>query len=115
MIAADLIRKTENDRTYDTFRDRFGKGGDVFTFVQTRENVPFIDAFRLLADRAGVEIKQAGAAAASGPNRSDLASVNAWAVKFFRGRLHHETIGASARLYIKNRGISAETAGVFSL
>lgn len=93
-----------------------GKGGDVFTFVQTRENVPFIDAFRLLADRTGVELKQAGGGAtASGPSRSDLASVNAWAAKFFRARLQHETIGASARQYIDNRGISAETAERFCI
>ena len=92
-----------------------GKGGDVFSFVQTRENVAFMDAFRILADRAGVELIQASGTAASGPSRSDLASVNAWGTKFFRARLRHETIGASARHYLDGRGISAESAERFCI
>src|SRR5213595_414638 len=33
-----------------------GEGGDVFTFVQKRENLEFVEALRLLAARAGVEL-----------------------------------------------------------
>lgn len=34
-----------------------GKGGDLFTFVQEMEGVDFRGALRILADRAGVELK----------------------------------------------------------
>jgi DNA primase len=33
------------------------KGGDVFTFVQEYENIPFFDALRRLADRANIPIE----------------------------------------------------------
>src|SRR3989344_4046376 len=35
-----------------------GKGGDMFSFVQEADGVEFIEALRLLADRAGVEMKK---------------------------------------------------------
>ena len=33
-----------------------GKGGDIFTFVEDMEGVPFKDALKILADRAGVQL-----------------------------------------------------------
>ncbi len=91
------------------------KGGDVFTFVQTRENIAFIDAFRLLADRAGVELEPMSRSPQSGPSRSDLVSVNAWAAGFFRATLLDESIGASARQYMASRGIAHDTAERFCI
>jgi DNA primase len=35
-----------------------GKGGDVFTFIQEIEGMEFVDALKLLADKAGVELKK---------------------------------------------------------
>ena len=35
-----------------------GKGGDMFTFVQEMEGVDFVGALKILADRAGVELKK---------------------------------------------------------
>ena len=34
-----------------------GKGGDMFTFVQEMEGVDFHGALKILADKAGVELK----------------------------------------------------------
>ena len=35
-----------------------GEGGDVISFVMKAENLDFMDAVRLLADRCGIEIKK---------------------------------------------------------
>lgn len=92
-----------------------GKGGDVFTFVQLRENLPFMEAMRLLADRAGVSMERSTGEKRTGVDRTEIAKVNAWALKFFRSRLCDESIGRSAREYVVSRGFSDETAESFGL
>ena len=57
-----------------------GKGGDVFSFIQLRENVSFMEAMRHLADRAGVDLRdttQRSPTALGEPSRTDLAKLNA--------------------------------------
>ncbi len=92
-----------------------GKGGDVFTFVQLRENVPFADAMRLLADRAGVELAATPSTSAQGPSRNDLARVNTWATQFFRSVLQDESVGRNAREYLQTRHFSDEAIERFGL
>lgn len=92
-----------------------GQGGDVFSFIQLRENVPFIEAMRALADRVGVELGDATEGKSAGPGRADLARVNDWALRFFRSRLLDESAGQSARAYIRSRDISEATEERFGL
>lgn len=92
-----------------------GKGGDIFSFVQFRENVDFGDALRMLADRAGVDLDETGERDASEPGRADLARVNDWAMRFFRARLLDESVGKVTREYLRARQISDETAERFGL
>ena len=92
-----------------------GKGGDVFSFVQFRENVSFVESMRMLADRAGVEMGDAGQTDASGPSRADVARVNAWAMKFFQGQLLNPQVGRSAREYVAGRKISDEMVERFGI
>lgn len=92
-----------------------GKGGDIFTFVQLRENVPFMEAMTLLADRAGIELRETSSSAEGGVSRADLARANSWALKFFRSRLLHDSIGRSTRAYLDGRKITPKTAERFSL
>lgn len=92
-----------------------GKGGDVFSFVQLRENVPFIEAMRILADRVGVELGDATGGTPAGLGRPDLARVNDWAARFFRSRLLDESGGRSTRAYARSRGISEATEERFGL
>jgi len=93
-----------------------GKGGDVFSFVQARENVTFVEAMRMLADRAGIDL---GVVSRSGdssePGRADVAKVNEWAARFFRTNLLDSSLGASARVYVADRNISNEVAEQFEL
>ncbi len=92
-----------------------GKGGDIFSFVELREHLTFGESLRILADRAGIDLGADSGRGKAGPGRADLAKVNAWATKFFRAELNHETKGESARKYLQGRNISDETAERFSL
>ncbi len=96
-----------------------GKGGDIFSFVQLRENLPFMEAMRLLADRAGVTLPSRGSAGASatedGPNRSDLLKINDWAQRYFHTQLVQETTGRAAQEYLRTRGFSSATTERFGL
>ncbi len=86
-----------------------GKGGDVFSFVQQREGVTFLEAMRVLADRAGVDLGRIGStdpADQSGPSRTDLGRINSWAAGFFRSTLLEEATGRGAREYLRGRGLS---------
>lgn len=91
------------------------KSGDVFSFVEQRENVPFMEAMRILADRAGVELGRSAASSATGSRRSDIAKVNEWCTGFFRSRLLHAEIGRDARAYVAGRNINDETAERFGV
>lgn len=80
-----------------------GKGGDIFSFVQFRENVPFMEAMRMLADRAGVELGDVRGAGTGGPGRAELGKVNAWALRFFQSNLRDDSVGRAARTYLRDR------------
>ncbi|MEK6797860.1 MAG: DNA primase [Planctomycetota bacterium] len=94
-----------------------GRGGDVFSFVQLRENVPFMEAFRILADRAGISLDEpkATSSGVDEPGRGDIAKVNEWAARFFRAKLRDETIGRSAREYVAGRALSDAVVDGFGL
>lgn len=92
-----------------------GKGGDVFSFIQHRENVSFSEAMSMLADRAGVTLERASATGTKGPTRADLAKACGWAAKYFRGLLCDDATGRSARAYLDERGFSAETLERFGV
>jgi len=96
-----------------------GAGGDVFKFVQLRENVSFPDAIARLAQRAGIKLEPLKRRPA-GSGREDVdpkyvAKVNAWAQKLWRDNLYDEQKGAKARNYIEQRQISQQSAKVWGL
>ncbi len=112
---------TEKTPSFYVFTDRgtwrcfgsCGEGGDLFTFVQKRENVEFPEALRLLARDAGVELSARGA---ERRERTDLlGGIVSAAVDFYQQALAGED-GATARDYLAaTRGLSAETVAQFRL
>jgi DNA primase len=102
-----------------------GAGGDVFKFIQMRENLTFPQAIERLAERAGIKlIRQKGRAKTSNrpsqtpsedidPNK--LAKVNAWAAKYFQQNLHDEKKGKYARDYLAQRQITPESIKKYQL
>lgn len=90
-----------------------GAGGDVFTFVQEYEKVDFPEAVRMLADRAGITLEKSSAAPErTGPSKSDLFAVNAWAEAEFVAALGQSV---EARAYVERRGLTPEMVAKFRL
>jgi DNA primase len=107
-----------------------GAGGDVFKFVQMRENLTFPQAIERLAERAGIRLerrKKGKGKRETGegqegegqkvedvdPNR--LAKANAWAARYFQDNLNDEKKGKYARDYIAERQISPESVKKWQL
>lgn len=86
-----------------------GEGGDVFSYVQKRENLDFPDAIRFLADRAGIELSEERGGR-RGPRRNRLIDCLAEAQSFYatmlmRGRGEGPD---AARAYFGSRGFGGD-------
>ncbi|MBI2055869.1 MAG: DNA primase [Candidatus Sungbacteria bacterium] len=84
------------------------KGGDVFKFIMEIEGHDFPEALRLLAARAGVELKREDPAIRSERNR--LYDTCEAAAKVFERTL---LLNAPAKEYLKKRGMTEETVRLF--
>ena len=95
-----------------------GESGDVFAFVQKVENITFPEAVRLLAQKLGVPMPKvtfsSPAEARDAQVRMALLDVHVRATAFFQECLRRPE-GASAREYLKGRGLDAETIARFRI
>ena len=91
-----------------------GKGGGVISFVMEMENLPFVDAVKLLAKREGLEVPETGENEAYRKKRTRLLELSRDAARFY-----HEYLtgpgGQRVRDYIAQRQISPRTATRFGL
>jgi len=93
-----------------------GAGGTVFDFVMRVEALTFAEALQSLARRYGITLPEhSSAGGAPTGERDALAFVNQTAAEFFEHVLWKTADGASARDYLKARGIAEETARAFML
>jgi len=89
-----------------------GLGGDMFGFVMRYENVDFIEALKILADKAGIELKRVGN---TDQRKYDaLYEINRIAKDYFQASLN-EPAGGSALSYLHERGLKDETVTAFEL
>jgi len=88
-----------------------GDGGDVFSYVMKRENIDFRGALQILADQAGIELKQSGPKAKPGSpsDKTTLFKAMAWAETQFHRFLLEGAEAAPAREYLNERQINEET------
>jgi DNA primase len=89
-----------------------GKGGNVITFLMEMEKIPFPEALRLLADKAGVVLpkpQEREEDQSAERARERMAEANEFAAKFFQEKLLSAE-GQGARDYFKKRGFNKETA-----
>src|SRR6059058_5681864 len=81
-----------------------GEGGDIFSFVQRRDNLDFREALRYLAERAGVPIEETKRPDPSAKQEHDrLQGILESTALYYRGTLTGEG-GQQARSYIDGRG-----------
>ena len=86
-----------------------GEGGDVFSYVQRRENLDFPDAIRYLADRAGIELtEQRGGN--RGPRKTRLMEALGEAESYYHTMLMRGRGDGpdAARRYLAGRGFGSD-------
>lgn len=89
------------------------EGGDMFSFVQKIENCDFPEALRILAKKAGVEIKQQNPEMYS--QKTKVLDVLKQAASFFYITLLENPDAKIAKDYIQKRNIREETVEDFKL
>jgi len=84
-----------------------GKGGDIFEFIKDIEGVEFGDALKILAGKAGVQLKRENIKLRT--QRQRLYEICELACSFFEKQLQASKIGNKAKEYLLNRGIREES------
>lgn len=88
-------------------------GGDIFGFVKQIEGVEFPEALRMLAQKAGVELKSFDPAIRD--EKTKLYEICEKSAKFFEKQLWGGENGKKALAYLKDRGLAEDTAKDFRL
>lgn len=94
-----------------------GAGGNVYTFVMQYENYDFMEAVKMLAERAGVDLPEESNDAESrraSDLRKTLLEINKKAAYFYFYKLKQED-GKAGYCYLTGRQLSEETIKKFGL
>jgi DNA primase len=96
-----------------------GKGGSVITFVQLTENLDYMAAVRVLAERSGIAMPEDGNDEAGKRElfiRSRIYEINKEAGRFFIKCLQYEQDGVNPGLaFLRGRGLSDNTIRKYGL
>ena len=90
-----------------------GASGDAIAFVRDFENLPFMDAVKRLASRAGVQIREEESDPEADKQRKSkgrLLDLHREATEYFHMLLMKAPEAAHARDYLKSRGFGSEMA-----
>ncbi len=93
-----------------------GKGGNVINFIKNIENVEFLDALKMMADRASVQLPESNdknERQKSGYYKK-LVEINTEAARFYYSNVK-DNPGGEADLYIKGRKIKEGTTVRFGI
>ncbi len=86
------------------------EGGDIFKFVMKIEGVDFVDALKILADKAGVTLrKDTGDWQKIKNERQTLIDLIERSAKFYTAQLEKSKTGKEAVDYLLKRGMKEET------
>ena len=94
-----------------------GAGGDVINFTMRTENLDYVSAIKVLAQRSGITIPEDhDTNNYTGVSRQRVLDMNKEAARFFRSMLFDEKIGTEARSYLfDKRKLSMSTVKHFGL
>jgi DNA primase len=88
------------------------KGGSIFTFIMELEKLSFVEAVKLLAEKAGVQIE---VEEGDGKRREAYLELYRRVSGSFQHLLANHAEGSRARSYLKSRGLNRETWSAFEL
>lgn len=91
-----------------------GAGGDAIGFIRKIENLDYIDAVKLLAQRAGMQMPQDGFDDSISKKRRRILEINRESAKFFHSYMMSER-GRVGLEYFLNRGLTKRTITKFGL
>ncbi|MBR4224777.1 MAG: DNA primase, partial [Oscillospiraceae bacterium] len=92
-----------------------GAGGDVITFVMRYEDLPYMEAIRSLAQRAGMTVPENDANDDTAKLRQRILEINRAAAKFFNATLTKDPKGEKGRLYFASRQLTPQTITRYGL
>jgi DNA primase len=93
------------------------KGGSVFNFVMEIERVTFPEAIKIVAEKSGVPLPKMiddSRFEARQRDSDQVIELNQWALQWWQDQLQSKA-ATSVRQYLKQRGLTEETAGTFRL
>lgn len=91
-----------------------GAGGDVISFVKRIENIEYMDALKLLADRAGMQLPDNSFDDKTAKLKSRILEINRQSARFFHSCLM-SPMGKQALDYLHSRRLNDKTIRRFGL
>jgi len=90
-----------------------GVGGDVINFVMKYERIEFVEAVRMLSERAGIILPAFEKTDKAVSKKEKIYALNAFAAEIYNRLLFKEKNADIGRRYIKDRGLSSGTCEQF--
>ena len=91
-------------------------GGNVISFVQKHEGKNFIETLEWLAGRLNIDLPNRDSRGSANRKRfTTLEDLNKFAVEYYHNQLLTDSAGASARQYLRHRGVQLKTLRSFQL
>ena len=91
-----------------------GKGGDMITFIRSVENLEYVEAIRLLAEKAGLTVPEDAAEDKTARLKARVLEINRESARFFHEQLTTPA-GKQALSYLAGRGLTPKTIRTFGL
>lgn len=91
-----------------------GAAGDVINFIRRIENLDYMEAVRLLAQRAGMQVPEEAGDDRSSRQRKRILELNRDAARYFHRSLMSEA-GRPGRAYLIGRGLTRDTIVHFGI
>lgn len=91
-----------------------GNTGNVFTFVENYENVPFLESVAIVAEKCGIKVDKKNLTSNIKPKFEKETAIMNLTEKFYQNNLKTE-FGITAMDYLKSRGINEDIIKEFGI
>lgn len=92
-----------------------GEKGSVFTFVQKRLGMSFVEAVKYVGAKSGIDVQEVQRKREGPDPREPLWELHGTVAEYFQRQLWDAPAGAEARAYLASRDVSRATAERFGL